>query len=63
MVCLNKILEDKPEEKIASKGVQNEEDFFYACKLCDGKNKCCAEYIEDSTGKSQIVTNKKSYLI
>lgn len=52
MVCLNKILENYPELKEASKGVQNEENFFYACKLCDGKKTDCAEYVDSQNYKS-----------
>lgn len=63
MVCLNKLLENSPELKIASKGIQNEEDFFWACQLCEGNNLRCAEYVEDSSWKSQIVSNNKSYSI
>lgn len=54
MVCLNKILEDYPELKEASKGVQNEENFFYACKLCDGKKTDCAEYVDSQNYKSVL---------
>jgi len=47
MICLNKILENFPELKIAEKGVKNEETFFYACQLCDGKNNSCSENTEN----------------
>jgi hypothetical protein len=46
MVCLNKILQDNPELKIARKGIKFEESFFYACHLCDGNNSYCSEYIK-----------------
>lgn len=47
-MCLNKILQDQPELKIARKGIMNEESFEQACKLCNGYNPSCSQYHESA---------------
>jgi hypothetical protein len=53
MVCLNKILQDQPDLKLARKGIKGEESFLYACQLCDGYKLSCSEY---NRAERQVLT-------
>lgn len=53
MVCLNKILQNEPELKVTrNREIKGDESFLYACKLCNGDNNSCAQYVGYDPTKS-----------